>query len=371
MFNLNDFRKNISNISEHVSEKNINDKVIFHYRIYPHIDGLWDNQYLRESRGITFNINTGKLISLPFHKFFNIGEVKETQKSILFSECSEYVVFDKIDGSLIIVELDNDGKLVCRTKRSYDNEQAKLANYILKNKSKQFKDYLKYCIMKGYTPMFELVTDIPSMRIVVKYDESDFYFLCLRYNKTGEYIIEDLPRFDDVKYPSLLYFYDTISLEKYLDELENNKNIEGVVGLCLDNGVFFKYKIDWYLSRHRAKDILKAPKSFIELFIDGKLDDIYSLLSDDDKKIAKQLETICFQRYNAIINDISKIIDKDKLLDRKEFALKYSKLPFFGLLIREYSGQTYDMKKYFMKHEYPIIKEKFDEYLRDNLYYEN
>ena len=54
----------------------------------------------RECRGLIFDTATGKLISRPYHKFFNVGEREETaiNKVNLYEP---HVVLEKLDGSMI------------------------------------------------------------------------------------------------------------------------------------------------------------------------------------------------------------------------------------------------------------------------------
>jgi len=42
-------------------------------------EDTFNSEWLRECRGIVFEKKTGRLLSRPFHKFFNIGE-KKTQE---------------------------------------------------------------------------------------------------------------------------------------------------------------------------------------------------------------------------------------------------------------------------------------------------
>ena len=152
--NLSDYKPYISeDIRPYIREKEENNSLIYHYTLYPHDDNLWNNSFLREARGISFDKNTGQIKSRPFHKFFNLHEVPETRRDVLFNNISDYnpiLVFDKFDGSLIIVEYDKNNNLICRTKRTYDNIQAQLATEILNKKSFLFKEYIKILLSKNF-----------------------------------------------------------------------------------------------------------------------------------------------------------------------------------------------------------------------------
>jgi len=51
----------------------------------------------RECRGLIFDTETGKLISRPYHKFFNVGEKEETQLNKINLH-EPHVVLEKLDG---------------------------------------------------------------------------------------------------------------------------------------------------------------------------------------------------------------------------------------------------------------------------------
>ena len=62
----------------------------------------WD-EYTRAARGIIFNKRTGECVARPFPKFFNLGEMPESQLNKIPKDPSNYEVYDKLDGSLGIL----------------------------------------------------------------------------------------------------------------------------------------------------------------------------------------------------------------------------------------------------------------------------
>ena len=61
----------------------------------------FDTELARECRGITFRLDTGDLISRPFHKFFNINEKPFTQAAKIDWQNIIYIS-EKIDGVLAV-----------------------------------------------------------------------------------------------------------------------------------------------------------------------------------------------------------------------------------------------------------------------------
>lgn len=54
----------------------------------------------RELRGLIFSAKDGTVISRRFHKFFNVGELPETQPEKIDMKVP-FVVLEKLDGSMI------------------------------------------------------------------------------------------------------------------------------------------------------------------------------------------------------------------------------------------------------------------------------
>ena len=59
----------------------------------------WADAVRRECRGLAFDLD-GKLISRPYHKFFNLGERTETLPEAV-DLARPHVILEKLDGSMI------------------------------------------------------------------------------------------------------------------------------------------------------------------------------------------------------------------------------------------------------------------------------
>lgn len=59
----------------------------------------WEDATRRELRGLTFDLN-GKVISRPYHKFFNLGERPETQPDVI-DLSRPHEILEKLDGSMV------------------------------------------------------------------------------------------------------------------------------------------------------------------------------------------------------------------------------------------------------------------------------
>lgn len=93
-------------------------------------------------------------------------------------------VQEKLDGSVIsFVKLPN-GKIVAKSKMSFDSEQAKMAQEIFDN-SWELISMVETIMGDDKTAIFELIS--PFNQIVLPYNETELRLLQIRDNKTGEY----------------------------------------------------------------------------------------------------------------------------------------------------------------------------------------
>src|SRR5262245_46069866 len=106
-----------------VSRRDRGDLSIYCYRPRCAFDKLW-NDVTRHARGIVLDRRSGRVIARPFRKFFNLGEMPETQPDAL--PATPFRVEEKLDGSLGIV-FHHDGRWDVCTKGAFESEQARYA----------------------------------------------------------------------------------------------------------------------------------------------------------------------------------------------------------------------------------------------------
>lgn len=135
-------------------------------------EGNW-NWLELHSRGHIYNLGTGKLVALPFDKFFNLGECGRYP-----DPSSEIIdVTEKIDGTLGIGYF-WDGKWRISTRGSFDSPQAIWATEFLQ------KNYPEIAELPSFlTPLFEIVypENYYLSDLVVNYgDDEELYLIGLR-----------------------------------------------------------------------------------------------------------------------------------------------------------------------------------------------
>jgi len=289
MFTLEEAFKAVQGRKEFVV-KETTDTICFDYVIITD-DSFDDPQYgwiRRNFRGITFCKRTGRLLSLPFHKFYNVGQNEESQFQL--HQHKKASIYEKLDGSMIHFYKKIDEELVASTCRSPENVQSKDALEFAKSDKILLANILS-TIDNDMTPIFEWVA--PHNQIVCYYQEPRLVYLCSRDKKSGQYIFEnnytdraakiDIPFSDILKHKTI-------------------KNMEGFV--ChLECGTLLKVKTEWYLERHHAVDLLTRPKyKAYEIALNNLIDDVIGLAGIS---------------YRDILRDIKKEVDDDIIHSRR------------------------------------------------------
>jgi RNA ligase len=156
------------------------------------VDGNWssfedpDAAMRRECRGIKFSKDDGRIICRPMQKFFNIGQIDETQPHLI-DLSHPHDILEKLDGSFICPYKTSGGKFYVGTKMG-STDVADQAEFYMKQNPK-YLDFSMDLINKGYTPTFEWCSR--KQRIVVDHPEDQLILLAIRNIITGEYLRYD------------------------------------------------------------------------------------------------------------------------------------------------------------------------------------
>jgi len=203
----------------------------------------WD-PLSRAARGIIFNRKTGELLAKPYDKFFNIGQVPETELRNLPNQPSFFSTTEKKDGWLGISYW-HEGELKIASSGSLDSEVAKWAT-AWANMNLKVDEFIP-----GYTYIFEMIH--PDFKIVVDYGEEKKLVLTgVIHTETNK----------EISYEQLMHFGNRIdcevtpfcffkSIEDIIEECENlPHNEEGYV-VTYPNGLKIKIKGKEYTRLHK------------------------------------------------------------------------------------------------------------------------
>jgi len=329
--NLNEALKLVGNSKAFKVKKELVDGeefTIICYRFVDYEDFLDDYRKL-EFRGIAYHNETGKAF-LSCHKFFNYGEVPETDY-LFNNNDNEVLATEKVDGSLIVPIYINN-KLLLKTRQSFKSEHCNTAYEFITDNLNYYK-FIKDCFSNNLIPLFELLS--PKHRIVIPYSETILKLIQIRDLSTGNYLpyerLQELAQEYQVDYVKA----DKLSVEELERLCVTEEGIEGYVAIVdyTNPFGFKKFKTSWYLHRHKIMTDLHLHEA-VQLILEDKVDDLLSILPKDFplyKETMRALNLINNLRY-VIEKKVGKL--KKLNLDRKEFVRKYKNDLFFPVIVK-------------------------------------
>lgn len=303
----------------------------FSYRLGTFND--FDNNIKKEMRGISFiywkEIIEPKIFTLGIHKFFNYWEGNTLS---LIKNKKIVSVNDKLDGSLIMFWKTPDWEIVAKSKTTlFSDVSIKATNFL--NKNKNIKEFVSDLLDKWLFPIFEYVW--LDNQIVILYNKSDLVLLAIRdINwKYLDYLNYGLEK-NNIKYSP---FFD-LTLENILKKQETDDGYEGFI-ITFEDWDKMKLKLRKYVEKHKNRDWINNIKSLIKVCLDEKADDIRTLFLNNPEILDKinKVEEKVFHYFNHIKNETDKIIERDKNLNKKDFAIKNNKERYFGILMNKFN----------------------------------
>jgi RNA ligase len=223
----------------------------------------------RECRGLIFDLE-GRIMSRPFHKFFNVNEREETQAHML-DLSRAHTVMDKLDGSMIR-PVRMHGLIRLATKMGVTDIAIEAEQLLDVDQYNWLEDMM----IDGFTPIFEYVA--PTNKIVVEYAEAKLILTAVRETVSGEYRSLrqwDAP-FELVRTDSSIHDFNAYLAFKRGETLREGDIIR------FADGHMVKVKNDWYVQIHKTKDIVRVDRNIIELVLNETIDDTRAMLDPSD-----------------------------------------------------------------------------------------
>lgn len=300
-----------------------------------------------ETRGHCFDTETGECLALTFPKFFNVGEREDTQLHNLPWN-DDFVVSSKIDGSMIIPVL-IDGQIIFKTKKSFYSDVANYANEVAPD---EVKDFCKYFIKNGYTPIFEFTS--PQNKIVINYGKDpEFTLLAVRNMFNGKFIDQDMVDLIAKDYGIKTTSIFNKTKDKLLSDVQNLKDFEGYV-IHFKNGQIVKLKTNWYLENHRLHTELRV-RDVAEMVINETIDDCKSMvvLAGLDINEIVNIESQVIAELYKLRTEVDSIYNTDVVINNlsiKDIALKNKSNPLFTLIMQRVRDMEPKYSDYWKKH---------------------
>ena len=286
------------------------------------LDESFDCPIRTECRGLIFD-KSGKLISRPYHKFFNVNEKPHTRmEEIDLNE--PHVILEKLDGSMIRpIPCDTGFRLATKAGVT---DVAMNAEVFIADKP-EYSKFIENCLGEGRTPIFEWCSR--KNRIVVDYPEDQLILTAIRENSTGIYQnwfnMRETAKLYSIPFVKAIAGDDT-DISKVVDKIREWEDDEGVV-IRFDNGHMLKIKADDYVLRHKCKESLSQEKNVLSIIIDDSVDDIVPLLdkSESDRERLFQFEKDFWREIHKFEAKITSMYVKgnDQFPDQKEFAVEF------------------------------------------------
>lgn len=304
---------------------------IWNYSQNTQYEGKWDEITL-QCRGLVTD-DKGNVVARPFKKFFNMEEGKHTPTS-------EFEVFEKMDGSLIIAFY-MWGELVVATRGSFTSEQSIAAKNLLHTMN-------TYSLTTGVTYLFEYTSS--WNRIVVDYGDKENLTLlaAIDSNPLVEAPYVFLQGIATQLGCDVVKKYDGIKDYSILKGIIKD-NQEGFV-IKFSNGDRMKIKGEEYLRLHRIMTMVST-KSVWEVLSSGG--DLFELIKDTpdeffDKidEYADQLNTrflLLESEYKWLYNKFRNVyFETHKVeFDRATFAKLAKGVTYPSILFSMLDGKDY------------------------------
>jgi RNA ligase len=270
----------------------------------------------RECRGLIFYPD-GRIMSRPWHKFFNIGEKEETQPNRI-NLSQPHVLMEKMDGSMIRAIVIND-HLRLGTKMGVTEVAMNAETWLASvNDSAAKIEYLRNGVVNNKTHLLEWCSR--KNQIVIDYAQDDLVYLGTRDNLTGEYTFDESAPF------TLVARYGSVqgNIVDFIERIREEEGREGVIVRFFD-GHMLKGKNDWYVRIHKTVDRIRFDRHIVELILHEQLDDVLPLLPQHEadrvrnfhQLFSQQLHSVCenYERYwNTVVAN---------RLDRKRYAQEW------------------------------------------------
>ncbi len=303
---------------------------------YNQINSPKTNPIVRECRGLVLHSDTYDLVARGFCRFFNWGEVQEEMKNFDFSD---FIVQEKVDGSLSIIYYHNNSWHI-NTRGSFALDVMQCQSFtwreaMLKAMNLSSVDELDQHLDHKHTYVCEFVS--PYNKVVRRYEQSKIYLLTAFEGHRELNHVELDEHYPSVRHlfdrPEVYEFHSIEEIQDFLKECaEKDPTFEGVV-IRDKNNNRYKVKSATYLSLHRmsGNGNLFNPKYLLPFVLTGEKDELFTYFSEVKEKYY-EVEAKVNDSYNELL-----YVWKNswQIESQKDFALAIiKKTPFSGLLFQ-------------------------------------
>lgn len=300
---------------------------------------------LKNLRGTCFN-KEGKIISLSFDKFHNLGECDGWMPDqVDFNK--PHVMLEKLDGSMVrAIPFDTEpASYRLGTRAGVTEVAVKAEKFLLSlpvDIQRNYNALISDGLAQNCTPIFEYCAR--DQRIVIDYPEPKLVLTAIRVNSSGMYYdyktLQEFSKFYGVPVVDKIVT-EKSSISDVVAEVKQWIGMEGMV-VTFDDGFRVKVKAEDYCLKHRALDGLCFEKDVLALILKNELDDVLSLVPEDTKnRLVAYRESVL---NNINVNTALLNIHFDqlkKIPTKKEFAKAVVGTQYQGALFKMYDGKGF------------------------------
>lgn len=243
------------------------------------------------SRGVVLDYETGELLSLPYHKFFNVNE-RDGSRLSEFDLSDRVYVMEKLDGNMVHAFKDGDGRV-------YYGTRSKVTDSLHTDVAREWMErnvnaeYLIGLLDAGYTPLFELLFETGhEYALKVSYGARELRLTAVRSRETGEYVMpEELAGIANGLGIGVASYEAEKSMFDAWSDRDTLTNIEGYV-MVFGSGLFVKVKSRDYLAGSEvrmwehdlSRDAVTLWKIVLDWMREGEEDDRIANLSTESMR---------------------------------------------------------------------------------------
>lgn len=275
------------------------------------------NRMRRECRGLIFYPD-GRIMSRPFHKFFNVNEREETQMNRI-DMSQPHVVMEKLDGSMIR-PVEVDGHIRLGTKMGVTEVAMNAEAWLVAQPDYEQKlMFLEIMMRDNKTPIFEWTSR--KNQIVIDYAVDDLILTAIRDNFTGEYV----PFNRHVPF-NVVPTYGTVegNLSDYIARQREAEGREGDI-IRFADGHMLKIKNDWYVRIHKTVDKIRFDRHIVELILHEEIDDVLPMLPQHEADRVRNFHAEFSAKLHSAVENYERywktVVASG--LDRKRYAQEW------------------------------------------------
>lgn len=288
----------------------------------------------RECRGLIFDSASGKLLSRPYHKFFNVGERPELSMNEVDLN-APHVILEKLDGSMIRpVPVPGSDCYEFRLGTKAGITDVAMNAEVWMAKRPNYVEFVKMCLEYNIAPIFEWCSR--KNRVVVDYPEDRLVLTAMRNSEKGWYLpYRVMVNFARDYGLDLVRVIDSVSdnIHELVDTIRAWESDEGVVVRFegsrphggRNQGHMLKIKADAYLTLHRSKDAISNEKNVIAVVINDQVDDLIPVLTEADAKRLRNFQRAFWTSVDEVASEMVDVyLDGGvDITEQRDFAQKF------------------------------------------------